>query len=289
MVRAVYTQPPRSANRGKKETLTPIHRLALQNNIAVHTPASRKAPAEQEKLRAIGADLAIVIAYGLILPQAVLDAFPLGCINLHASKLPRWRGAAPIQRAIMAGDRMTAMTTMQMDAGLDTGAVLLEKEMPIFPGMTAGELHDALAALAGPLLLATLDALAAGTLTPRPQPEEGATYAHKIRKEESRIDWQRPGEDLVRHIHGLSPYPGAYAILRGERIRILRAAFLPSETGLPAGCIADEALGITCGDGMIRPLEVQRQGKSPMKTEDFLRGFTVNTGERLEYSIPESE
>jgi methionyl-tRNA formyltransferase len=221
----------------------------------------------------------VVAAYGLILPQAVLDAPRLGCVNIHASLLPRWRGAAPIQRAIMAGDTVTGVTIMQMDAGLDTGGILLTRSCPIDDTTTTEELHDALAALGGEAILEALAGLARGTLPLRPQPAEGITYAAKIDKTEARIDFNRPARDVARHIHGLSPAPGAWTEIAGERLKILRVA-LVAGTGAPGEIIAAD-MSIACAGGALRPLLVQRAGRAALPTSDFLRGFALPIGSRL--------
>jgi len=276
---AVYSQPPRPSGRGYKLTPSPVHQLAEKHGIPVYTPASLKTPEIQAQFADHQADAAIVAAYGLILPQAILDAYPMGCLNVHPSRLPRWRGAAPLQRTIMAGDTETAMTIMQMDAGLDTGDILSEQPVGIPSGMTAGELHDHMAALAGPAILAALHGLRAGTASPRKQSENGVTYAQKISKDEARIDWTQPADTVLHHIHGLSPYPGAYFEYQGEKIKLLKAA-AASASGA-AGTLLDDQLTLACGSGAIRPLLLQRAGKKPMPLDEFLRGFTLPKGAQL--------
>ncbi len=282
---AVYTQPPRPAHRGKKETPSPVHIIAQRHNIPVHTPVSLKSREEQERFAAYQADAAVVAAYGLLLPRAVLSAPRLGCINVHPSRLPRWRGAAPIPRSIMAGDTETACTIMQMNEGLDTGDTLLMEPVALAQDMDAGTLHDAMSAMAGPLVLKTLEGLVSGTLRPTPQPEEGATYAPKITKEECRLDWSRPGGDLVNQVRGLSPHPGAYFFYPSpggeERIKVLKARFEPGKTSMAAGTVVDTALGIACGGGIFRPLILQRAGKNALSVEEFLRGFPIAAGTGL--------
>jgi methionyl-tRNA formyltransferase len=273
---AVYSQPPRPAGRGQKLTPSPTHQLAEQHSIPVHTPVSLKSPEAQEAFRAHGADAAIVAAYGLLLPKPILVACPHGCINIHPSDLPRWRGAAPIQRTIMAGDRQTAICIMQMDEGLDTGAVLLRAPYDIPDGMTAGQLHDVLAMQSPPLLLKALEHISAGTATLVQQAEEGVTYAHKIEKEEARIDWSKPAQALLHHIHGMSPFPGAFCELAGERWKILRAE-LAMGSGTP-GTVLDDALTIACGEGALRVCVAQRPGKAAMAAGEILRGFPVARG-----------
>lgn len=280
-VKAVYTQPPRPAGRrGLADTPTPVHRVALEHGLEVHTPASLKSTEEQERFAALGADVAVVIAYGLLLPGAILEAPRLGCINVHASLLPRWRGAAPIHRAIMAGDTETGVMTMQMEEGLDTGPVLLTARTPIGPDETTGMLHDRLAELGAKLLVETLDGLAAGTLRPEPQLDCGVTYARKIEKAETRIDFALPADEVRNHIHGLSPFPGAWFEIetsgKRERIKVLKAE-LAAGAGVP-GCVLDERLSIACADRAIRPLVVQRAGRSAVTIEEFCRGFPIPAG-----------
>ena len=218
----------------------------------------------------------MVAAYGLILPKAVLDAPRLGCLNVHASLLPRWRGAAPIQRAILEGDRETGVTIMQMDAGLDTGAMLLQQPEPITSTTTGGELTDRLAALGGKLIVAALNRLAAGALSPHPQPEAGVTYAKKLSRDEARLDWRLPADRLERQVRAFDPWPGAYFLAGEERIRVLSAAVVPG-TGAP-GTVLDDRLSIACGAGALRPLRVQRAGRGAMDTDALLRGFALPAG-----------
>ncbi|WP_038035132.1 methionyl-tRNA formyltransferase [Thermopetrobacter sp. TC1] len=285
---AVYTQPPRPAGRGKKPRPTPVHAQAEEAGIPVFTPRSLKSAEEQARFAAFEADAAVVVAYGLILPQAILDAPRHGCYNLHASLLPRWRGAAPIQRAIMAGDDKTGVCVMKMEAGLDTGPVCACEEVLITPDMTAGELHDLLAEKGALLMVSAMNRLAAeGRLDCRPQPREGATYAPKIEKEEAAIDFSRPAAAVLAQIHGLSPYPGAWALLptaKGDmRIRILKAerVSVPSAEKAAPGTVLDENFTIACKEGAIRPLVVQRAGKAPLDRAAFLRGTPVTPGTRL--------
>lgn len=273
---AVYSQPPRSAGRGKNLRKTPVHQTAESHGIEVRTPASLKGEDEQAAFRALDLDAAVVVAYGLILPPPILQAPRLGCLNLHGSRLPRWRGAAPVQRAVMAGDDKTAATVMVMDDGLDTGAILLEHDIAITPEMTAGELHDQMAEIGGGLLAEGLRGLAAGDLTPRPQPEDGVTYAHKIDKAEARIDWRLPAATVVRQIQGLSPFPGAWFEHDGSRVKILRARL--GDGGGAPGTVLDEELTVACGEGAIAPMELQRAGKGAMAVADFLRGVTAPPG-----------
>jgi methionyl-tRNA formyltransferase len=280
---AVYTQPPRPAGRGMDERRSAIHRYAEGAGLPVLTPRSLRGEETQRTFAAHVADVAIVVAYGLILPKPVLEAPRAGCLNLHASALPRWRGAAPIQRAIMAGDEVTAATVMRMDEGLDTGPVCLEERVPIAPDATAGELHDVLAERGATLMMRALGALERGELACRPQSEAGATYAPKISKDETRIDFARPAREVHNLIRGLSPAPGAWlevgAAGKPERIRILRST--PTEGAGAPGTVLDDAFRVACGEDAIRVLEVQRAGRRPMTAQEFLRGFALKPGTRL--------
>lgn len=280
---AVYSQPPRKAGRGMELKKSPVHEYAEARGIDVRTPRSLKSEDEQRAFAALDLDVAIVVAYGLLLPGAVLEAPRLGCLNLHASLLPRWRGAAPIQRAIMAGDEETGVMVMQMDEGLDTGPVLSVERVAISPGMTADILHDELARVGAPLMVRTIEALAAGDLTPQMQSEEGATYAKKIEKAEARIDWSRSAAELDCHIRGLSPFPGAWFEMerkgKRERVKVLRAEPVSGE-GEP-GTLLDGQLTIACGQGALRLAEVQRAGKGRTTAAEFLRGYPLSAGEKL--------
>ncbi|MFN3230971.1 MAG: methionyl-tRNA formyltransferase [Alphaproteobacteria bacterium] len=276
---AVYSQPPRAAGRGKKLKPTPVHALADMLGIEVHTPERLKGADDQSTFAALDLDVAVVAAYGLILPQAILDVPRYGCLNVHASLLPRWRGAAPIQRAIMAGDRKSGVCIMQMEAGLDTGPVYRRREIDITPEMTAGDLHDALAAASMEPLIEALGDVQAGVAA-EPQPEGGITYAHKIDKAEARIDWSRPAETVDGQIRGLSPVPGAWFEMAGERIKVLRS-HLAEGHGAP-GSILDDRLRVACSTGAVRLLELQRAGKAAMDAESFLRGKQVPTGTVLD-------
>ncbi|HRD75233.1 MAG TPA: methionyl-tRNA formyltransferase [Hyphomicrobiaceae bacterium] len=282
-VAAVYSQPPRPAGRGLAESRSPVHEFALASGLEVRTPRSLRSEEEQAALKALGTDVAVVVAYGLILPQAVLDAPRLGCFNLHASLLPRWRGAAPIQRAIMAGDHETAACVMRMEAGLDTGPVCLVERVEITPAMTAGDLHDLLARQGAGLMVRALAALERGSLTETPQPAEGVTYAAKIEKAEARIDLGRPAREVLNHIHGLSPFPGAWLEAgpagARERLKVIRAEITAGRG--PAGELLDDRLTVACGSGAVRLVEVQRAGKRPMSAEELLRGFQLRRGDRL--------
>src|SRR5437588_5544977 len=280
-IRAVYTQPPRPAGRGHRPQPAPVQRLAEQHGLAVRCPASLRDAAAQAAFSELGADAAVVAAYGLILPPAILAAPRHGCLNLHASLLPRWRGAAPIQRAILAGDRETGVTIMQMDKGLDTGPILLQQAVPILPETTAGELTETLAELGVRLMLEALDGAAAGTLMAHPQPEEGVTYAPKIRREEARLDWREPADALERRVRAFAPAPGAWFSGGGERIRVLRAAAETQAPNVPPGTIIDDRLGVACGSGVFHPLRLQRPGRAALDADAFLRGFPIPAGTLL--------
>jgi methionyl-tRNA formyltransferase len=275
-IAAVYTQPPRAAGRGKALSPTAVERRARQLGLEVRSPRSLKTPDAVADFAALGADVAVVAAYGLILPQGVLDAPRHGCLNVHASLLPRWRGAAPVQRAIMAGDAVTGVTIMAMEAGLDTGPMLLSREIAI-GDRNSGEVTEALAHLGATMMV---EALAGLDRLPRtPQPTDEVSYAAKIAKEEARIDWARPAADLVCHVRGLAPFPGAWFEAHGERIKLL-AAEAVGESGAP-GTVLDGALTIACGEGALRPLRVQRAGKAPMPPGEMLRGFALPAGSRV--------
>ena len=276
---AVYTRAPKPAGRGMDMQITPVEREARRLALPVFTPKTLRTDEAQAAFRAHGADAAVVVAYGLILPKAVLEAPRFGCFNVHASLLPRWRGAAPINRAVMAGDAESGVTIMQMDEGLDTGAMVLAERLPILPDTTAGELHDALSPRGADLMARALAALERGTLTPTAQPEAGVTYADKISKDETRIDWSKPAQDVHNHIRGLSPFPGAWFELGGVRVKVLRST--RSDGAGQPGTALDGRLTIACGDGAVRLVQVQRAGKQPMAAEDFLRGTPVAAGTRI--------
>ncbi len=276
----VYTQPPRPAGRGHKEQPSPTHAFARDHSIEARTPSSLKSTEQEEVFQALKLDVAVVAAYGLILPQTFLDAPRLGCINIHGSLLPRWRGAAPVQRAIMAGDRVSGITIMEMEAGLDTGPMLLSEEAPIGTHATAGELHDQLAQVGARAIVSALAGLAEGTLAARPQPEEGVTYADKITKDEARIDWTLPAAELDCKVRGLSPAPGAWFEADGKRIKVLRAEPVDRNSTTP-GEVLDDRLTIACGQGALRLHEVQREGKSVSDAGALLRGFPIPAGSRV--------
>jgi methionyl-tRNA formyltransferase len=280
----VYTQPPRPAGRGMDARKSPVHMFAEEAALRVLTPRTLRRAEAQEAFAALGADVAVVVAYGLILPRPILSAPPLGCLNLHGSLLPRWRGAAPIQRAIMAGDKETGVMVMKMEEGLDTGPVALEDRLLIGSDSTAGEIHDHLSLMGATLMLNVLRLLERGELTFAPQAEEGATYAAKLSKEETRIDWSKPGFEVHNKIRGLSPYPGAWfeALLGGkpERIKVLRSVLVPGK-GEP-GQLLDANLTVACGSQAVMLTKVQRSGKRPMGGADFLRGFPLGKGTHFE-------
>ncbi|WP_417523013.1 methionyl-tRNA formyltransferase [Marinovum sp.] len=273
-IAAVYCQPPRPAGRGKKDRPTPVHARAEALGLVVRHPVSLKGAEAQAEFAALNADVAVVVAYGLILPQAVLDAPKHGCLNIHASLLPRWRGAAPIHRAIMAGDAETGVCIMQMEAGLDTGPVLLREATEITARDTTAILHDRLSAMGARLIVEALDRL--GDLTPEPQPDEGVTYASKIDKAEAAIDWTRPAEEIDRQIRGLSPFPGAWTTAEGTRIKLLMSE-LAAGQGTP-GTLLDDRITVACGDGAVRLLSLQRAGKAAQDAETFLRGMSLPRG-----------
>jgi methionyl-tRNA formyltransferase len=285
-IACVYSQPPRPAGRGHRETPSPVHAAAAERGWPVRTPASLRDADAQAAFSALNLDAAVVAAYGLILPQAVLDAPRLGCLNVHASLLPRWRGAAPIQRAILAGDTETGVSIMRMEAGLDTGPVLLERAVPIGPEDTARDLHDRLAALGAILIVEALEGLVAGRLTPTPQPAGGVTYAAKLARGEARLDWRRPAVALARQVRAFTPWPGAhFEMPDGTRLKVLAADLLTDAAGAP-GEVLDERLTIACGAGALRPIRLQRPGKAPAETEAVLRGFPIPAGTRLPLPEP---
>ncbi|HET9232465.1 MAG TPA: methionyl-tRNA formyltransferase [Vitreimonas sp.] len=278
-IACVYSQPARPAGRGKQERPTPVAAFAAARGIEVRTPKSLRKAEEQAAFAALRLDAAIVVAYGLILPKAVLDAPRLGAFNLHASLLPRWRGAAPIQRAIMAGDAVTGVQVMRMEEGLDTGPVLASAETPIEFDDNTGALHDRLAQLGAPLLVETLAKLERGSVSETPQSEQGVTYAHKITPAETRIDWTRPAREVDAHIRGLSPSPGAWFELDGARVKALHSR-MGQGAGKPGEAL-DDALLIACGEGAVRLISVQKEGRAPLEAEVFLRGTAVPRGARL--------
>jgi methionyl-tRNA formyltransferase len=284
-VAAVYTQPPRAAGRGMADKESPVYAFAQEAEIPLFTPKTLRDADVQEEFAALGADVAVVVAYGLILPKPVLEAPPLGCLNLHGSLLPRWRGAAPIQRAIMADDKETGVMVMKMDEGLDTGPVALADRLLIGSDATAGEIHDHLSLMGAALMLRALELLERDELTFSRQPDDGVTYAAKISKDETRVDWTKSGIEVHNKIRGLSPYPGAWfeALLGGkaERIKVLRSVLVRGK-GDP-GQLLDANLTVACGGSQaVRLTQVQRPGKKPVGGADFLRGFPLGKGTQFE-------
>jgi methionyl-tRNA formyltransferase len=274
---AVYCQPPRPAGRGKRDRPTPVQRRAEALGLPVRHPPSLRDPEAQAAFAELQADVAVVVAYGLILPQAVLEAPKAGCLNIHASLLPRWRGAAPIQRAILAGDAETGVCIMRMEAGLDTGPVLLREATPIGAQDTAGSLHDRLAAMGAGLIVTALARL--DSLLPAPQPETGVSYAAKIDKAETRVDWTRSAEEVDRQIRALSPVPGAWCMVAGDRVKLLCSE--PADGQGAPGEILDDALTVACGFGAVRILRLQRAGRGAQGAAEVLRGMALPSGTRL--------
>jgi methionyl-tRNA formyltransferase len=282
-IACVYSQPPKPAGRGHKLQPSVVHAYALQHGLPVHTPVRLRGAEEHERFRALDLDAAVVAAYGLILPPAILEAPRLGCLNVHGSLLPRWRGAAPVQRAILAGDAETGVTIMQMDAGLDTGPMLLREAVPISEETDAAGLTAQLAVIGAALMLRALDGLAAGTLTSVAQPEDGVTYAHKLQRDEGRLDWRRPAVELARMVRALNPWPGVWFERAGERLRVLQAQAVAGSDAAAPGTVLrspDDATGlaVACGDGALRLLRLQRPGKAALPAADVLRGYPLPPG-----------
>ena len=275
-VAAVYTQPPRPAGRGHRDRPTPVAAFAARHGLPVRWPVRLRAAATQAEFAALGLDLAVVVAYGLLLPKPILDAPRLGCINLHASLLPRWRGAGPIERAIQAGDTETGVTVMLMEEGLDTGPILTAERMPIAPDETGGSLAVKLAECGRRLLPEALADFAAGRLRPRPQPDEGVTYAAKLTRSEARLDWNKPAEALEREVRAFDPAPGSWFLQGEDRIKVLKAR-LADGAGAP-GTVLGPGLTMACGSGALRLLKVQRPGRAAMSDEELLRGFPIPPG-----------
>lgn len=274
---AVYCQPPKPAGRGHAMQKTPVHCYVEDLGIRVLTPKTLRDPAVQEEIKGLSPDVIVVAAYGLILPQAVLDIPKYGCLNIHGSLLPRWRGAAPIHRALQAGDKETGITIMQMDAGLDTGAMLMKESLPITGETTAQSLHDAMAALGAKMIVRALDDAAAGALHPVAQPEEGVTYAAKLTRDEGLIDWHKPAQEIERQIRAFHPWPGSFFMCGNEKIKVLKASLAGEQTGA-AGTLLDETFTVACGSGSLRLLEVQRAGKNPTDGASLLRGLRLEKG-----------
>jgi methionyl-tRNA formyltransferase len=269
----VYSQPPRPAGRGHKLVASPVQHWAEANNLEVRTPASLKDAAVRDAFRNLNLDVAVVAAYGLILPRAILEAPTYGCLNIHASLLPRWRGAAPIERAILAGDSETGVTIMQMEAGLDTGPMLLTERVAIGPRTNAASLTHELSVLGAKAIVRALAEIE--RLQPQIQPEEGVTYAAKLTREEGRIDWARSAVELDRQVRALNPRPGVWFEADGERVKLLRATIVPGPAGAPPGTLLDDELTVACGDGALRLTELQRAGKAAQPASEFRRGFTL--------------
>jgi methionyl-tRNA formyltransferase len=280
-IKSVYTQPPRPSGRGHRTQPSPVQLFAAERGVPIRHPPTLRREDEQAAFRELEVEAAIVAAYGLILPSEILGAPRLGCLNVHASLLPRWRGAAPIQRALLAGDRVTGITIMQMEEGLDTGPILLQEEVTIGRDATATGLSTELAVLGGRLMLAALDGVAQGRLVSRPQPQEGATYAPKIRSSEGCLDWRLGSIELERRIRALDPWPGAFFEFRGERIRVHAAIDLPGPAGGVPGTVLDDRLTVACGDGVLRLLRLHRPGRAPLEATAFLRGFPIPPGTLL--------
>ena len=278
---AVYTQPPRPAGRGHRPQCSPVQLLAERHDLVVRCPRHLRDEQVQAEFAALGAEAAVVAAYGLILPARMLTAPRFGCFNVHASLLPRWRGAAPIQRALLAGDAATGITIMQMEQGLDTGPILMQQALPISPDATAARLAEVLAELGGELMLKVLDEAEYDRLRPRPQPSEGVTYAPKLSRAEGRLDWRRPAPELERQVRAFDPWPGAFFEVRDEQIRVLAATVLPGAPENPPGMVLDNQLTIACGSGSLQPLRLQRPGRAPLDQGAFLRGFSIAPGIQL--------
>lgn len=278
----VYCQPPRPAGRGHRARPSPVQAFAEQNDIDVRCPVSLKDPGDQTAFCDLKADAAIVFAYGLILPAAILHAPRFGCLNIHTSLLPRWRGAAPIQRAIMAGDQESGVTIMQVEEGLDTGAILSQETVAILPTTTAGDLHDAFADIGARLMAETLQGLVSGQVIPEPQTESGVTYAKKLARDEGRLDWRRPAAELDRHVRALNPWPGTWFDHGGERIRVLSAIPVDENTGKPPGTVLDDSPSVACAEGCLQLLRLQRPGKAALSADAFLRGYSLPPGTLLD-------
>lgn len=276
-IASVYSQPPRPAGRGHKPRPAPVQAFAAAHGLPVRTPASLRDPTEQAAFAELALDAAVVVAFGQILPRAILEAPRLGCINVHASLLPRWRGAAPIQRAILAGDTESGVTIMLMDEGLDTGPMLLREAVPLAAEETGQSLHDKLAALGARLIVPALDGLADGSLPALPQPDAGVTYAAKLSREEAALDWQSPARRLERQVRAFTPWPGAFFEHEGTRMKVLAAELVADRTGAP-GCVLDDRLTIACGEQALRPTVLQRPGKAAMEAAALLRGFSIPPG-----------
>ena len=277
----VYSQPPRPAGRGHRARPAPVHRFAEARGLAVRTPTTLKDPKVQRDFAALGLDAAVVAAYGLLLPAEILSAPRLGCLNVHASLLPRWRGAAPIARAILTGDAESGVTIMRMSEDLDSGVIVLQERMPVPSAATAASLEDALAGLGARLIVQALDGLDRGRLEPVPQPADGVTWAAKLTRAEGRLDWHRPAAELERRVRAFAPQPGAWFTHDGERIKVLAAAIAPAEGEGRPGVVLDDRLTVACGEDALRLLELQRAGRAAMSAAAFLRGYEIPAGAAL--------
>ncbi len=275
---AVYTRPPRPAGRGHRLQPSPVQLAARHHGLQLRCPSRLRDEEATAVFAALGADAAVVAAYGLILPRAMLEAPRFGCLNVHASLLPRWRGAAPVQRAVLAGDSETGITIMKMDEGLDSGPILMQRRIPIGPRTTASGLSEELARVGGELIVAALGALDAGALMPRAQAPDGVTYAPKITREEGRLDWRRSAAELERRVRALDPWPGAYFAHGRNSIRVFAAEIIPGESAVAAGTVLDDALAVACGSGVLRLLRLQRPGRAPLDAGEFLRGCPILPG-----------
>jgi methionyl-tRNA formyltransferase len=282
---AVYTQPPRPVGRGYKVTPSPVHELAIAEGLPVFTPESLKPAEVQNQWSALDLDVAVVAAYGLILPKTILDAPRLGCLNIHASLLPRWRGAAPIQRAILSGDKETGVTIMKMDTGLDTGDTLLMKKIAIDDSMTTPGLFDTITHVGAEALLEALPLYLSGNLSPTPQPHEGVTYANKLGKEEGHLDWRLTASELERKVRALNPWPGTWFEIGSDRIKVLKAEVVAGPFPHPPGTVIDDKLTIVCGEGALRPLWLQKVGKAALPAEAFLRGYELPSRQLLHVAV----
>jgi len=279
---AVYSQPPKPKGRGYEVSLSRVHQVALDHGIQVFHPKSLRLESEQENFKGLKPDLAVVAAYGLILPQAILDIPRLGCLNIHGSILPRWRGAAPIQRAIMEQDSESGVCIMQMEAGLDTGPVFEERRVPITPKTTSSSLHDELAKVGAKALMSVIEKLDRDpTLQPKPQPEEGVTYAHKLTHDDAKIDWSQDASKIDCLIRGLNPWPGTYTFMDDLRLKIIEASLVAIEHNSEPGTVLDGQLTIACGQGAVQILRLQKEGGKPLMTQDFLNGFSIPIGTKL--------
>ncbi len=274
----VYTKPPKPAGRGYQEVKSKVHELAEKNNLPVLVPSTFKEPRNVEQLKALGADIAVVVAYGLILRKDVLEAPKLGCINVHPSKLPRWRGAAPLQHTILSGDKETAVCIMQMDEGMDTGDIIIQQDVPVPQEMTAKELHDLTALIGAELVIKALDQFENGTVKRIKQIEEGLVYATKITRDHEIINWFKSAEEIYNQIRTFSPRPGAYFTYKGEVVKIISATFSAENSGEKAGMVLDDNLSIACGSGVLHPTLLQREGRKMIYTDAFLRGFQIFKG-----------